>query len=231
MPVKRENFAFLLFLIFGIYHTTRTIIVNMGESLVGASSDDLFIKKSISKNVIMFKTDYTYKDFLEELGHEGEVVNSFIEILKTSNFEAYFFETPKITGNKLSSQKFEFVLVNAESLENVSPDKDAFQEHFSDCQRLVTKFHNLGGDSMLISPCPESSTNLEAYSHLAKFVRKAPQKQVLEFWKETSKTALKHIRSRGSKPTWMSTSGLGIYWLHLRLDSRPKYYTYQPYSL
>ena len=29
---------------------------------------------------------------------------------------------------------------------------------------------------------------------------------------------------------WLSTSGLGVYWLHVRLDSRPKYYTYEPYK-
>ncbi|MDF9799652.1 hypothetical protein OKW21_004915 [Catalinimonas alkaloidigena] len=27
----------------------------------------------------------------------------------------------------------------------------------------------------------------------------------------------------------MSTSGLGVYWLHIRLDSRPKYYQFDPY--
>jgi len=32
------------------------------------------------------------------------------------------------------------------------------------------------------------------------------------------------------RPTWLSTAGLGVYWLHLRLDSRPKYYRYQPYK-
>jgi len=28
---------------------------------------------------------------------------------------------------------------------------------------------------------------------------------------------------------WLSTSGLGIAWLHVRLDERPKYYTHAPY--
>jgi hypothetical protein len=31
-------------------------------------------------------------------------------------------------------------------------------------------------------------------------------------------------------PVWLSTSGLGIYWLHFRLDTVPKYYTYAPYK-
>ena len=28
---------------------------------------------------------------------------------------------------------------------------------------------------------------------------------------------------------WLSTSGLGVAWLHLRLDHEPKYYQYAPY--
>ena len=31
-------------------------------------------------------------------------------------------------------------------------------------------------------------------------------------------------------PVWTSTSGLGVYWLHVRLDSRPKYYQHQPFK-
>ena len=29
---------------------------------------------------------------------------------------------------------------------------------------------------------------------------------------------------------WVSTSGLGVYWLHVRLDSYPKYYQHAPYK-
>jgi hypothetical protein len=29
---------------------------------------------------------------------------------------------------------------------------------------------------------------------------------------------------------WLSTSGLGVSWLHMRLDSTPKYYNWQPYK-
>jgi len=36
-------------------------------------------------------------------------------------------------------------------------------------------------------------------------------------------------RQLGAQPVWLNTSGLGIYWLHIRLDSSPKYYTHAPY--
>lgn len=30
-------------------------------------------------------------------------------------------------------------------------------------------------------------------------------------------------------PVWISTSGLGVPWLHVRIDDRPKYYQHAPY--
>lgn len=30
---------------------------------------------------------------------------------------------------------------------------------------------------------------------------------------------------------WLITAGMGVFWLHLRLDSRPKYYSHRPYAI
>lgn len=35
----------------------------------------------------------------------------------------------------------------------------------------------------------------------------------------------------GTRPVWLSTAGAGVAWLHVRLDDRPKYYSYRPYTL
>jgi hypothetical protein len=35
----------------------------------------------------------------------------------------------------------------------------------------------------------------------------------------------------GTAPVWVSTAGMGVSWLHVRLDNRPKYYGYKPYRL
>ncbi|MGB1216866.1 MAG: DUF6940 family protein [Saprospiraceae bacterium] len=29
---------------------------------------------------------------------------------------------------------------------------------------------------------------------------------------------------------WLSTAGLGVYWLHIRMDNRPKYYKHKAYK-
>ena len=35
--------------------------------------------------------------------------------------------------------------------------------------------------------------------------------------------------SQSDAPAWVSTSGLGVSWLHIRIDTRPKYYSYAPF--
>jgi len=34
---------------------------------------------------------------------------------------------------------------------------------------------------------------------------------------------------QGGKTFWVSTSGLGVAWLHVRVDSKPKYYSHEAY--
>jgi hypothetical protein len=85
-------------------------------------------------------------------------------------------------------------------------------------------FPNLGDDAFLVAPCPR--TPLAAYPHLAAFARHAPDAQQHALWQAVSGALSRRLDQR---PLWLSTSGLGVAWLHVRLDLRPKYYTFGPY--
>merc|ERR1711864_11401 len=106
-----------------------------------------------------------------------------------------------------------------------------FADFFNACDKSVTSFKNLGGDAMLITPCPLKDVDLDIFSTLAPFMKAASSQHIQQFWETAASSALDLIKNRGRQPTWMSTSGLGVYWLHLRLDSTPKYYTYSPYKI
>jgi hypothetical protein len=80
----------------------------------------------------------------------------------------------------------------------------------------VVAFANLGGDAFLVAPTPRAEP--ATYTHLAAFARGAPTTQQHAFTERLS-----------DRPLWLSTNGLGVAWLHARLDSRPKYYSYPPY--
>jgi hypothetical protein len=165
----------------------------------------------------------SYADVLESLTQEADFRAFFNRLLAGSPYEACFWETPPVTRQSIG-QTFECVLVDAPGLAGVTADAGTFSRYFSQTEDTVAGFPNLGRDAWLIAPCPRGP--LHVYAHLAAFVRGAPAEQQQAFWERVGDA----VRDRlGSKPLWLSTSGLGVYWLHARLDSTPKYYTWQPY--
>jgi hypothetical protein len=144
------------------------------------------------------------------------------------------------------------------------------------------RFLNLSGDAVLVAPKPlvalpssslsvlsassgGSADNMDSmdnaqqhqqqllpYSHLANFVRLAPDQQVTALWQMAASAYLEALNDGTTgekhglrqklkqqqqqqqqlkqKPVWLSTNGMGIAWLHFRLDARPKYYTYRAFA-
>jgi len=155
----------------------------------------------------------------------------FLESLQEAQFGAFFWEAPRLTRATLDHRAFEFILRGSHRLASARPDARAFEDHLAPCVRRGTPaavFENLGGDALLAAPCPVAAES--SYTHLAAFVRHAPPQQVRGLWAQVGATAAARIRQQGERPVWLSTSGLGVYWLHVRMDERPKYYTYAPYA-
>jgi len=150
----------------------------------------------------------------------------FNRLLAAVPFPAYFWECPPIT-NACAGRDFEFVLVDSPGLDCVEPDPAAFAGEFDRAPAATTimTLPNLGSDALLIIPRP--LTAWSAYGHLAAFARHAPPEQVQALWQAVAAALAGRI---GERPVWLSTAGLGVSWLHLRLDSRPKYYRYAPFK-
>ncbi|MEZ4885653.1 MAG: hypothetical protein R3E32_13050 [Chitinophagales bacterium] len=174
--------------------------------------------------------DGNLMSFEEVIYHWGNtpIFRSFYNtILVNAPFEAFFWELPPMTAHKLK-QDFEFVLVNSGTLKNIRADERAFQEYFKKHSRNeILTFPNLSGDAQLIVPTPQIA--LENYAHLAKVVRNVPDSQLDELWMRIGEEYEKALK-KSPKPKWLSTAGLGVSWLHIRIDSRPKYYRYKPYK-
>jgi hypothetical protein len=146
----------------------------------------------------------------------------FNSLLAEVPYTAFRWETPPVTSASVS-QPFEFVLLDSADLVR-RPDPEAFVEHFGKGVEGVAVFPNLGGDAIMVVPCPVG--DVLAYGHLAAFVRLAPEAQRHAFWKSVGVAMSRRI---GAKPVWLSTAGAGVSWLHVRLDNRPKYYGFGPY--
>lgn len=165
-----------------------------------------------------------YRDVLRYWREDEGFCSFFVSLLADAPFPAFRWETPPVTTSTVG-REFEFVLLDAPGLDRAA-DSHAFAEQFrlagKDCRAVA--FPNLGNDAVLVVPCPLGPT--PAYVHLAAFVRQASGAQVHDFWRVVGEAMETRL---GAQPTWLSTAGMGVPWLHVRLDSRPKYYGFTPY--
>jgi len=138
-------------------------------------------------------------------------------------FTAFRWETPPVTANTMT-RPFEFVVLNSPGLARY-PDPEAFAEHFRRFpDKDVIEFPNLGRDAIMVVPCLKGKPS--AYGHLAAFVREAPEPQRNALWQLVGETMNRRV---SATPVWLSTAGAGVSWLHVRLDDRPKYYSFGAY--
>jgi len=170
-------------------------------------------------------TAATYAQVLECWQRDPAFVAFFTGLLADVPFGAYFWETPPVTRAS-AARDFAFVLVESSALARIRPDPGAFAGPLEAAGpgAEVTAFANLGGDAFLVAPC--TGTGSAAYPHLAAFSRTAPGALQQAFWRLVGSSLTERLSDR---PLWLSTSGLGVAWLHARIDSYPKYYTYAPY--
>ena len=169
------------------------------------------------------KNQLTFFNVLQKWALSEAFRNFYNNILADSVYQGFFWETPPQTRSTIN-QPFEFVLVKSSQLPQIKADQRPFSEHFN-TRDFVISFPNLGGDAHLIVPTPQAADN--AYPHFAAFIRNAPEEQKHQLWIMVSN---QYLRLLNDAPRWLSTAGLGVYWLHLRIDTRPKYYSFLPYK-
>jgi len=163
--------------------------------------------------------------YLKLLEEDQEFASWFTNLLAGADYEAFFWEHPPLSDANIDSG-VEFVLLDSPALARLSPNPEPFRSHFErDREGEIVSFRSLGGDAVLLAPRPSGSP--EACVHLAAFVRQAAQSLIESLWRETGRAVRENLSER---KLWLSTSGLGVSWLHIRLDSYPKYYQHRPYA-
>ena len=169
----------------------------------------------------------SFRQVFDLLQSSEEFADTITEALVRSPFGGFFWEVHPVT-TRTQDHTFECVIVHGSILTRLRPDASAFSEHFDvlEANRTVTTFRNLGGDATLVVPAP-LRRSIGHYAHLASFLREGEGDQIREFWRAVGTACLAQI---SESPFWLSTAGLGVSWLHLRLDSRPKYYRHPTYK-
>lgn len=191
-----------------------------------------FKKKYISKNETVYKLfqndeRVSFEYFLILLTTKPAFRKLFNAVLSKSPFDAFFFECPGVNNKTVKTTLFEFVLINSKQLANIKVNSDPFEMYLNKCKKSATYFKNLSKTTELIIPC-RLYKNTQQYAHLANFCRMGETRQQNMFWKLVGTKMLELLKSKTC--IWLSTSGLGVHWLHIRLDQKPKYYNYVKYK-
>jgi hypothetical protein len=152
-------------------------------------------------------------------------VDAFGDHLAGAPFAGFFWETPPVTADDLD-RPYEHVLVASRAVAELSADPGPFLGELREdaSEEGIATFWNLGTDALLVAPLADVPH--PPCAHLAAFQRGAPLERRRALWRAVGAAVEARV---GDRPLWVSTSGLGVAWLHVRLDSFPKYYQHGPY--
>ena len=162
--------------------------------------------------------------FVQALADDRSLRTAVTECLRGSRHAAFAWETPALSA-ATADLDATFAIIDSPALARTAADPSPFAAQLAECDRVAT-FPNLGGDAVLVVPSPRAAP---LATHLAAFVRSAPADVIDELWSAVGEVV---VRRRHAKPdpVWISTAGLGVSWLHVRLDDRPKYYRHRSFT-
>jgi hypothetical protein len=142
------------------------------------------------------------------------------------SYRGFFWETPPLTSATVA-RPYECMVVPSMAVGRLVADPRPFAGLIaSGAGADIVTSRNLGGDAELVVPCNDGRAD---YAHLGAFLRTASRGQARALWRKAGETVERWLEEAPGRPVWLSTSGLGVSWLHIRIDTRPKYYSHTPY--
>ena len=149
------------------------------------------------------------------LWKEGEY-QTYIEPIS----KRFFFETT-VCDKDMVNEYIEKFIEN-DDLQKISQNYSAFTDYINNStDEYVTSFYNLSGESLLIIPIPKENKD---FTTIKDFCDNASEMHKITFWKKVA-YEIENILKTTNK-IYVSTHGLGEYYFHLRLDKKPKHYSY-----
>jgi hypothetical protein len=131
---------------------------------------------------------------------------------------AFFWETSPISNNSTDNYSENFIETSA--FNGVRQNYLAFLNHIKKSKNKYTvSFNNLSGSSLLIIPYPKNGKN---FTSLKDFIDNASDTHQKQFWKCVAIRVEQMLKNHNK--VWVSTHGTGVPYLHVRIDTNPKYY-------
>ena len=131
--------------------------------------------------------------------------------------QPFMWRCNSITKEMNTEFKNEFIINNSLPKEQ---DYTPFLKKIKNNQnKYVFAFENLSKDTILVVPTPR---NNKSFAHIKQFIDEASSLQQKEFWKYVANECKKMLKKHDR--IWVSTHGLGVSYLHIRISYKPKYY-------
>jgi hypothetical protein len=141
---------------------------------------------------------------------------------KPPNITQPFFWRTSICNSELNLE-YQEEFVKDSRLSSKKPNLETFKKYLehkkNKNEKYAISFPNLSGDTILVIPKPKNGKN---YTNLHYFMLEASKLQQKQFWKRVASEIEKKLKV---KPyVFVSTHGLGVDYLHVRICDIPKYY-------
>lgn len=179
---------------------------------------------AIRFNIIAQEHPMSFQDVFEAWEHQPEFSQFYVSAVKGLGYSAFYWEHPALNQNLLH-QSYECIILRSQPLERLAINERAFKNYIYSSKQ-VADFMNLGKNARLVIPTKKSDA--EIYNHFGKFIRLAEDGQILALFKRVGKVVQEEIKKQDY--IWLNTAGLGVIWLHVRMDTRPKYYKTTEYK-
>jgi len=176
----------------------------------------------ISFQILEDGVPLTFEAVFRKWQNDEQFQRSYTQWILSLGFDKLYWEHPPLRETDLS-KPYECVVIKNKIKRDLQPDQNSFSSFFKKDGTTVS-FPNLGRDAQLVVPSPNKQE--DDFAHLAVFLRTAPEKLANSFWAKVATAYLQEIKL-GKR--WLSTCGMGVYWLHVRIDQYPKYYKHGPY--
>lgn len=145
--------------------------------------------------------------------------------VKKTKFDAVFWECKPITKSTIS-KPFECVFLNAErNFTGKTKNHLTFREVCGN--KVVCATPNRGGNGSTMLVIPECRPEHD-FGHLANFVKSMEPDIQAPFWTLVAEQVRTKLDDK--KKVFISTSGLAVNWLHVRIEIVPKYYNFACYK-
>lgn len=115
-----------------------------------------------------------------------------------------------------------------EELDNINQNYAEYQKYIDEnLGSYVASFSSLHKNATLIIPILQNEVS--NFKNLKEFTNNSSLEQWEALWQKVSEKMEESLLNANGASRWLSTSGLNVHYLHVRINNSPKHYCYEEY--